>query len=73
MVPGGPRPAPLTGDLPSPYAPPPGCAFHTRCPLAFDLCRSKAPALRRIGTSHTVACHLAEDADARLPIQEPFA
>ena len=73
MVPGGPRPAPLTGDLPSPYAPPPGCAFHTRCPLAFDLCRSKAPALRRIGTTHTVACHLAEDAAARLPVPEPLA
>ncbi|MFG1420539.1 ABC transporter ATP-binding protein [Roseixanthobacter liquoris] len=59
-----PRPAPLKGDLPSPYAPPGGCAFHTRCPLAFDLGRSKAPALRQVGAGHRVACHLAEAAEA---------
>ncbi|MGH6638285.1 MAG: ABC transporter ATP-binding protein, partial [Polaromonas sp.] len=36
------------GELPSPLAPPPGCTFHPRCPLAMDICRKEAPALRPI-------------------------
>ena len=36
----------LTGELPSPFDPPPGCPFHPRCPLAFDRCRSEKPADR---------------------------
>ncbi|MFG1477833.1 oligopeptide/dipeptide ABC transporter ATP-binding protein [Xanthobacter sp. V4C-4] len=53
------RPAgpPLAGDLPSPYAPPPGCAFHTRCPVARERCRGEAPALRQSAPGHHVACH----------------
>ncbi|MEV3858876.1 oligopeptide/dipeptide ABC transporter ATP-binding protein [Streptomyces sp. NPDC050095] len=47
----------LGGDLPSPLDPPPGCHFHTRCPLATDRCRTEAPALRTFG-SRQVACHL---------------
>jgi oligopeptide/dipeptide ABC transporter ATP-binding protein len=35
----------IRGDLPSPLAPPPGCAFHPRCPKAQDICRSEAPVL----------------------------
>jgi peptide/nickel transport system ATP-binding protein len=49
-----------TGDLPSPINPPPGCAFHPRCPYATDLCKRETPLLREVGTgglSHTVACH----------------
>ncbi len=46
------------GELPSPLDPPPGCAFHTRCPLAVARCRDEAPALRAIG-GRDVACHLA--------------
>ncbi|MEM7412527.1 MAG: ABC transporter ATP-binding protein [Myxococcota bacterium] len=34
----------LTGDVPSPSAPPPGCRFHTRCPEVFERCRSEIPA-----------------------------
>jgi len=49
----------LTGELPSPIDPPPGCAFHPRCPLAKDRCRSERPALREIGGVQ-VACHFAE-------------
>jgi oligopeptide/dipeptide ABC transporter ATP-binding protein len=37
----------LTGDVPSPINPPPGCHFHTRCPYAMARCRHEAPALRR--------------------------
>lgn len=48
----------LAGDLPSPYTPPSGCRFHTRCPHAMAQCREQAPALRAIGPDHQVACHL---------------
>ena len=48
----------LTGDLPSPAAPPAGCRFHTRCPYAFARCKAEAPALREVRTGHWVACHL---------------
>jgi peptide/nickel transport system ATP-binding protein/oligopeptide transport system ATP-binding protein len=48
----------LLGDVPSPVNPPPGCAFHTRCPLAADICRREAPPLRRIGPDQEVACHI---------------
>lgn len=48
----------LTGDLPSPTAPPPGCAFHTRCPYATDRCRAETPLLREAESGHWVACHL---------------
>ena len=47
----------LQGEVPSPLAPPPGCRFHTRCPLARDLCRSQTPALREITPGHLTACH----------------
>ncbi|MFN3936189.1 MAG: oligopeptide/dipeptide ABC transporter ATP-binding protein, partial [Gemmobacter sp.] len=53
--------APVEGDAPSALAPPPGCAFHPRCPLAVDRCRTERPELRGIGSSR-VACHLAEAA-----------
>ena len=51
----------LAGDVPSPIDPPTGCAFHPRCPLATERCRSEAPALRQaaVGNQHEVACHLA--------------
>ena len=50
--------APLQGDVPSPSKPPPGCAFHTRCPRAEARCRSEVPVLRTIEGPHRVACHL---------------
>jgi oligopeptide/dipeptide ABC transporter ATP-binding protein len=48
----------LEGDVPSPMNPPSGCRFHTRCPFAFDRCRTEAPALRDHAAGHLAACHL---------------
>jgi peptide/nickel transport system ATP-binding protein/oligopeptide transport system ATP-binding protein len=47
----------LQGELPSAIAPPSGCPFRTRCPIARERCASEAPALQRIADGHTVACH----------------
>ncbi len=47
----------LTGDVPSPINPPPGCHFHPRCSLAQDICRQEEPELKDIGGEHWVACH----------------
>ena len=48
----------LAGDVPSPIHPPPGCRFHTRCPLAFDRCRREEPVLRALTPTQSIACHL---------------
>jgi len=45
----------LSGEPPSPFAPPPGCAFHPRCPLAFDRCTAEKPPLER-KQGRDVAC-----------------
>jgi peptide/nickel transport system ATP-binding protein len=47
----------LTGDVPSPIDPPPGCRFHTRCPFATDVCKSVVPVWETVSPGHTVACH----------------
>ena len=49
----------ITGELPSPLDPPPGCAFHKRCPYADARCSDQVPLLRPLG-EHQVACHHAE-------------
>jgi peptide/nickel transport system ATP-binding protein len=52
----------LSGDLPSPANPPPGCRFHTRCPYRQEArCDDERPALRELRPGHTVACHYAEE------------
>ncbi|MGD1977586.1 MAG: peptide ABC transporter ATP-binding protein, partial [Gammaproteobacteria bacterium] len=50
----------LSGDVPSPLAPPSGCSFRTRCPIATDRCRTDRPDLRAAGDA-LVACHYAEN------------
>ncbi len=53
------RPIALAGEVPSPLAPPAGCAFHTRCPWAQARCGTEVPALRDVGNGRRVACHFA--------------
>ena len=48
----------LQGDVPSPIKPPPGCHFHTRCPLARKECSIESPVLKQCTDGHWVACHL---------------
>lgn len=48
----------LSGEIPSPLAPPSGCAFRTRCPQARDVCAREIPLLRQFGAAHQAACHL---------------
>jgi oligopeptide transport system ATP-binding protein len=49
----------LTGDVPSPVNPPTGCHFHTRCPVAIDICKQVDPEFKDHGELHWVACHRA--------------
>ena len=48
----------VRGEIPSPLAPPPGCHFHPRCPLAIDRCRTTAPGMTKFGPGHTASCHV---------------
>lgn len=50
----------LEGNVPSPVAPPPGCRFHTRCPLAGAICRETEPEFRRVSSRRYAACHFVE-------------
>jgi oligopeptide transport system ATP-binding protein len=49
----------LRGEVPSPLAPPSGCVFHPRCPMAVGRCSTETPVLREIRPGHWGACHLA--------------
>jgi peptide/nickel transport system ATP-binding protein len=62
----------LRGDVPSPINPPRGCRFHTRCPYAFDRCRTEEPKLAAprtaMGPGHVAACHLHDRPDSENPL-----
>jgi peptide/nickel transport system ATP-binding protein len=49
---------PITGEVPSPLNPPPGCHFHPRCSFLVDQCKVDQPVLREVTPNHFVACHL---------------
>ncbi|WP_420803201.1 ABC transporter ATP-binding protein [Streptomyces spiramyceticus] len=57
----------LTGDVPSPISPPPGCRFHTRCWKATAICKTQEPPLVALKTGHQVACHHPENAPDQAP------
>ncbi|MGH7727260.1 MAG: ABC transporter ATP-binding protein [Vulcanimicrobiaceae bacterium] len=57
----------LSGDIPSPVDPPAGCRFHTRCPIAFERCRSEVPRPLVYPGDHMAACHWVEEHGGRAP------
>jgi oligopeptide transport system ATP-binding protein len=48
----------ISGEVPSALRPPPGCAFHTRCPRVMARCKAEQPRLREAAPGRAVACHL---------------
>ncbi|MGC8909834.1 MAG: ABC transporter ATP-binding protein [Fervidicoccaceae archaeon] len=48
----------IEGEPPSPTAPPPGCRFHPRCPMAMEICSKEEPAMVEVERDHFVSCHL---------------
>jgi peptide/nickel transport system ATP-binding protein len=58
-------PVQLSGEIPNPIDPPAGCRFHTRCPIAIDLCRTDVPEVTAFGSHWTAACHVARAARDR--------
>jgi oligopeptide/dipeptide ABC transporter ATP-binding protein len=64
----------LEGDPPSPANPPPGCVFHTRCPLTVDECARVVPEYREVRPGHFAACHLADESGgSKIPDQPTLA
>jgi oligopeptide/dipeptide ABC transporter ATP-binding protein len=51
----------LSGEVPSPAAPPPGCVFHPRCRYAQAICKEQVPPLREVEPGHYAACHFSEE------------
>ncbi|HDD54782.1 MAG TPA: ATP-binding cassette domain-containing protein [Chloroflexi bacterium] len=56
----------LEGDVPSPAKPPSGCRFHTRCPIAQDICKVEDPPFEEKTPGHWVACHFTKKAQEEM-------
>lgn len=54
----------LKGSIPDPINPPSGCSFHTRCPVATQICSEEAPRCVDVGKRHLVTCHRYGEADS---------
>lgn len=63
----------LSGEVPSPISPPPGCRFYPRCIFAQDICKMEDPPLRDVGGGHLVACHFAGELDFGASAQQEYA
>ncbi len=59
----------LKGDIPSPANPPKGCKFHTRCPMAKEICSHIAPAYREYEPGHFAACHCYPQGEMTGPVK----
>ena len=56
----------ISGELPSPMAPPSGCRFRTRCPKVQDVCAQTEPEIRELAPGHFVACHFPNEISVTL-------
>ncbi len=63
----------LSGEVPSPISPPPGCRFYPRCIFAQEICKTQDPPLRDVGGGHLVACHFAGELDFGKSAQMEYA
>jgi oligopeptide/dipeptide ABC transporter ATP-binding protein len=50
------------GEIPTNVSPPSGCRYHTRCPIAKQVCKEKVPALQEVSPGHWTACHFWSEA-----------
>lgn len=63
----------LQGEIPSALNPPPGCAFHTRCPFVFDRCRVEEPQLIEVAPGRQARCHLVTADSGRVPAERTWS
>ena len=61
------KPIILKGDVPSAIELPSGCRFHTRCPVAEEICTVEQPELIDVSAGHMVRCHLVDKSDPKAP------